>query len=255
MKTKAKNILLIGIILSGLFSISFVSAQTSLSDSPNIDADFLNAKIDLLENINNKILYSVYWTLATFASIFLGLMALNIFWNLSINKDKIKNIKNELENLINYNSNELEKKSENLSSISLEKNKKQLEDFKKDILLQTEKQKDLFNAESSRSMAFHCRSMSTYDYAFMWSMKSAFHFEKMDELTLPLDFLDFAEDDLINARVNHFSAKFFDDNLDDIRYELDFLKIKHETSIARIEKLLNEKLEQAKQVKPLPMKI
>jgi hypothetical protein len=57
----------------------------------------LNLKVDLLETINKKLMESVYWTLATLAAIFLGLISANLYFNVTANRREIEKIKDDAE--------------------------------------------------------------------------------------------------------------------------------------------------------------
>ncbi len=251
MKTRVKNILLIGIILSGLFPISFIFAQNL---TPILDTNSLNERINSLETVNIKILNTVYWTLGIFASIFLAIVVSNFFSNKSINKDKIKTIKEELENLIDNKNNLIKEEIEKNTEENLIKNNEELKNFRESMISNIKNQEYRWKAETSRSMAFHCKSLKYYDNAFIYSIEAAYNYLKIEDYNLSAEWLEIAEENLISAEMYQFNAKFFDDNLTLIKSEIDFLKSKYETRVARIEKLLNEKLEHAKQVKSLSIK-
>lgn len=67
------------------------------SDPASIKLQVLDAKVDLLEKINEQTLHSVYWTLATLAAIFLGLISVNLYFNISANKREIDKIREDAE--------------------------------------------------------------------------------------------------------------------------------------------------------------
>lgn len=67
------------------------------SPSPSTKLEVLDAKIDLLQKINERLLQTVYWTLATLAAIFLGLISVNLYFNISANKREIEQIREEVE--------------------------------------------------------------------------------------------------------------------------------------------------------------
>ena len=69
------------------------------SDPASIKLQILDAKVDLLEKVNQQILQSVYWTLATLAAIFLGLISVNLYFNVSANKREIEKIREDAEKL------------------------------------------------------------------------------------------------------------------------------------------------------------
>jgi hypothetical protein len=57
----------------------------------------LVARVDTLENLNERILNSVYWTLGVLATIFVALISVNLFINIKVNKTEIENIKANIE--------------------------------------------------------------------------------------------------------------------------------------------------------------
>lgn len=69
------------------------------SDQANIKLQVLDMKVDLLEKVNEQTLRSVYWTLATLAAIFLGLISVNLYFNISANKREIEKIREDVEEL------------------------------------------------------------------------------------------------------------------------------------------------------------
>jgi len=73
-----------------------VTAPTSSSSTK---LEVLDAKVDILQKTNERILQTVYWTLATVAAIFLGLISVNLYFNISANKREIDKIKDEIEAL------------------------------------------------------------------------------------------------------------------------------------------------------------
>jgi hypothetical protein len=59
----------------------------------------LDAKVELLQKINDRLMQSVYWTLGAFAAIFLALISVNLYVNISANKQEINELRASLENL------------------------------------------------------------------------------------------------------------------------------------------------------------
>jgi len=72
----------------------------SATFSPSTNLEVLNAKVDILQKTNETILHTVYWTLATLAAIFLGLISINLYYNISANKREFDKNKEEIENLV-----------------------------------------------------------------------------------------------------------------------------------------------------------
>lgn len=108
-RPKQRTIFFLWILFLCLPVVAF-SAQNSQIAKPTADGwisataastkiDTLDVKVDLLEKINNKLLKSVYWTLGTLALIFLGLISVNLYFNISANKREINKIKEDAEQL------------------------------------------------------------------------------------------------------------------------------------------------------------
>jgi len=103
--------------------------------------DMLESKVDVLESLNNKILNTIYWTLGILSSIFVGIVAFNIFQNYSINKKKIDAIQENLDNKFKSNlekfktdlQKELDQKTENIDLIVQKKVEKTFSILQKDI--------------------------------------------------------------------------------------------------------------------------
>lgn len=127
------KILLSLVILSSALCLlpELVSAQTGSSTT---DIAVLYAKVDLLQSINDRTLNTVYWTLGILAAIFLGLISVNLYFNITANKREIEKIKDDLlsstkneiassevkiiEKIQNKNENELKSMKSELSSIT-----------------------------------------------------------------------------------------------------------------------------------------
>ena len=118
LKNKIKKCLTsILVLLSLIFVVQIVftpiysMAQSNLSTGTNNDSIILNQKVDLLEEINSKILNSVYWTLGILAAIFLGLISVNLYFNITGNKNEIRRIREDIirttNNLIETAKNEI----------------------------------------------------------------------------------------------------------------------------------------------------
>lgn len=76
-----------------------VLQSTAAPPSSSTKLEVLEAKVDLLQKTNERILQTVYWTLATIAAIFLGLISVNLYFNISANKREIDKIREESEAL------------------------------------------------------------------------------------------------------------------------------------------------------------
>ncbi len=90
-------ILFLGIIYFG--SPLHSTAATPSPPSSSVNIEVLDAKVDLIQKINERLLQTVYWTLAILAAIFLGLISVNLYFNISANKREIENIKEDIEAL------------------------------------------------------------------------------------------------------------------------------------------------------------
>jgi len=88
---------------------------TAPTPSSSTKLEVLDAKVDILQKTNERILQTVYWTLATVAAIFLGLISVNLYFNISANKREIDKIREEIEtltrSLINTAQQEISEKS------------------------------------------------------------------------------------------------------------------------------------------------
>lgn len=99
------------IVISGLLPISAFGAKPTQppnqvaieppapSDQAGVKLQVLEMKVDLLAKVNEQTLQSVYWTLATLAAIFLGLISVNLYFNISANKREIEKIREDVEEL------------------------------------------------------------------------------------------------------------------------------------------------------------
>jgi len=77
-----------------LFSSPIIAlAQTSSTQNGLL---ILDTKVNLLNDINGRILNTVYWTLGILAAIFLGIISVNLYFNISANKREIQKIKEEI---------------------------------------------------------------------------------------------------------------------------------------------------------------
>jgi hypothetical protein len=68
----------------------------TLVEMSAVKLEILDAKVEVLDRVNEKLLQTVYWTLATLAAIFLGLISVNLYFNISANKREIEKIKEEV---------------------------------------------------------------------------------------------------------------------------------------------------------------
>lgn len=88
------------ILLSCIIYIGLPLQSSAATFSSPINIDVVNAKVDLLIKIIDKILNSVYWTLGILSAIFLGLISVNLYFNISANKREFEKHKTEIENLV-----------------------------------------------------------------------------------------------------------------------------------------------------------
>lgn len=259
--TKILKFFIIGTIFINLFILfSTVTAQTQQSDQ---DITMLQERVNYLVEINDKMVNNVYWILGTFATIFLVIVGLNFWSNFSAGKEKIDSIKKEFENLINSQINTLKGDIQNISEENKEKSRKdfdklidetqkKLDIYKGDTLIEIKKQEDKWSAETARSMALYCGETKDYANAFIHSLTAAYKFGQTKEDELSTAWIEAVEKNLTSGNSLDFDASFFDKNLKEIRSLLSSLKLKHEIGIARIEKILEQKIDQAKQINLLP---
>ncbi len=109
--TRTICVLVFAILLIASLPGSFVSAQTevneisayhpsaAMSDQNALASStsilLLSQKVNLLAEINDRTLNSVYWTLGVLATIFLAIVGLNIFFNTSAFRRDLENIKDQ----------------------------------------------------------------------------------------------------------------------------------------------------------------
>lgn len=96
---KKKVILgLVVIIVWCFFALTVFAQETEIGAVSATDQiQTLENKVDLLNQINEKILNTIYWALGGLGGIFLGIVGLNSYQNFSLNKQKIDTIKGELQ--------------------------------------------------------------------------------------------------------------------------------------------------------------
>jgi hypothetical protein len=98
MKTKTKVSFVVFFLSTLFFSFSYSYASSKIGVvSTSSDMVVLVARVDTLENLNERILNSVYWTLGVLATIFVALISVNLFINIKVNKTEIENIKANIE--------------------------------------------------------------------------------------------------------------------------------------------------------------
>lgn len=118
-----------------LFIIPVITQAQELVDpnryqveSNNQKLELLNDKIEFVEKINTKTLNSVYWTLGILASIFLGLISVNLYFNFTGYKNQIEKnrqqVLSETSNQIASAENRLIEKMETDSSVKLDELKR-----------------------------------------------------------------------------------------------------------------------------------
>lgn len=103
---------------------------TAPTPSSSTKLEVLDAKVDLLQKTNERILQTVYWTLATIAAIFLGLISVNLYFNISANKREIDKIRDEIEaltrSLIKTAQQEISEKSNAATQIEIARIKEEI---------------------------------------------------------------------------------------------------------------------------------
>lgn len=125
---KLPLLIVFSVLLSSFIYVSALSVQTI--SAPN-EIAVLQTKVDTLENLNERILNSVYWTLGVIATIFLGLISINFYFNFSGLKREIKNIKEEFTK--STESNIFSSEAKILTQINI-LNKEQSETIKSELL-------------------------------------------------------------------------------------------------------------------------
>lgn len=107
MENKKKIILLLVFIIS--------TAVYAKESGQALSSEEINFKIKTLEEINGKILDSIYWTIGLVGAIFSAIIALNFYQNFSINIKKLESIEKDLKKSNEELKNEL--KNENSTII------------------------------------------------------------------------------------------------------------------------------------------
>lgn len=109
-------------IILGIFIILLISQVVfAHTNAPVTQIATLNAKFDLLRDINNQILNTVYWTLGVLAAIFLGLISANLYFNVSANKREIEKIRESILNETSSQINSAEAKINEKIDLSAQK--------------------------------------------------------------------------------------------------------------------------------------
>jgi len=92
MKEKIKKIIFIIFIFLAITMPIFSFAQ----ENNSLTVQMLSQRVDMIENINQKLLNTVYWTLGVLAAIFIALVSVNLYFNISANKRELKETKEKL---------------------------------------------------------------------------------------------------------------------------------------------------------------
>lgn len=87
------------ILLFGILYFGSPLLSTAATPSTSTKLEVLEMKVDLIQKTNERLLQTVYWILATLAVIFLGLISVNLYFNISANKRDLDKNKEEIENL------------------------------------------------------------------------------------------------------------------------------------------------------------
>ncbi len=135
---KVKNLFIILFLFFILFKFVSAEATPSFINLPPApitpELAILQARVDTLQDLNESILNSVYWTLGILATIFLGLISVNLYFNITGNKREIERIKKDF---IERARNEiLASEAKILEKISA-LNQKEFDNIKSDILATT----------------------------------------------------------------------------------------------------------------------
>lgn len=85
------------ILFLGVLYFWSPSLSTACPPTSDTKLESLTEKVDLLQKINDKLLQTVYWTLGTLAAIFIAIISVNLFFNISANKREIQKIKEDIE--------------------------------------------------------------------------------------------------------------------------------------------------------------
>jgi len=118
-----RYILLLIMVFIGLYSFADDISTTLIEQSARIDV--LEKQVTNLEDINNKLLNSIYLTIGTFSLIVLAFIVVNVFVGIQTKKREIENIEYEMMNDLNIKIETLiETQKNDLVSILDQKNEK-----------------------------------------------------------------------------------------------------------------------------------
>jgi hypothetical protein len=118
------------ILFLSIIYIGLPLQSTAATPSTFTKLEVLDAKVDLLQKINERLLNTVYWTLATLAVIFVGLISVNLYFNISANKRELAKNKEDIENLARSL---IKTAEQEIGEKSNEVTKKEIERIKEDI--------------------------------------------------------------------------------------------------------------------------
>jgi hypothetical protein len=106
-----KRFTIIALIICLLINLNCFADTTTLAQ--------LDYKLKVLEDLNGKLVNSIYWTIALVGTIFSAIVALNFYQNFTLNTKKIDTIKSELNEHIEKLKKELEEVNNNRIDASL----------------------------------------------------------------------------------------------------------------------------------------
>jgi len=140
MKEKIKKIIFIIFIFLAITMPIFSFAQ----ENNSLTVQMLSQRVDMIENINQKLLNTVYWTLGVLAAIFIALVSVNLYFNISANKRELKETK---EKLLSTAENEIIASESRILEKIAKSNAQEFERIKTELLTTTKN--EIISAKSS----------------------------------------------------------------------------------------------------------
>ena len=113
-------------------------------ENNSLTVQMLSQRVDMIENINQKLLNTVYWTLGVLAAIFIALVSVNLYFNISANKRELKETK---EKLLSTAENEIIASESRILEKIAKSNAQEFERIKTELLTTTKN--EIISAKSS----------------------------------------------------------------------------------------------------------
>ncbi|OGY41875.1 MAG: hypothetical protein A2Y82_05470 [Candidatus Buchananbacteria bacterium RBG_13_36_9] len=121
MKKTLIFILILVLLYCSLALFAFAQQPTNIESISSVNqVQALEKQIDLLNQMNIKILNTIYWALGGLITVFLAIVGLNFFQNFSLNKSRIEAIKDKMNNELKEELSKLQDQNKkNLESLNI----------------------------------------------------------------------------------------------------------------------------------------